>query len=69
MMDSATHRQMSHCWTSRLVVLSSFWNGPSTMARMSVKTDAPVAQTDVSSENVSRVKTVPFRPRTPPHGR
>ena len=58
MIDNATHMQMSHCWISRLVVSSSLWNGPSTVARMSVSTDPPVAQANVLSENVSRVKTV-----------
>jgi hypothetical protein len=46
---SPTQLQMSHCWTSRLVVSSS----PSTVARISVSTEAIVARLNVRSENVS----------------
>ena len=50
-MDSATARQISHCRTSRLVVLRSDWSGPKTVVSRSVRIDTPVAMTNLESEN------------------
>src|SRR5262249_51785440 len=58
MIDSATAMQTSHCRRARLVVDRNFWNGPMTVARMSVSTDTPVATLKVLSEKVSRPNTV-----------
>ena len=58
MIDNATAVQMSHCWTSRWVVLRKASNGPKTVARNSVAIDTPVAMLKVLSEKVSRLNTV-----------
>jgi len=58
MMDSATARHISHCRTSRLVVLRNLWSGPKTVVSRRVRTDTPVAITNLESENVSRLNTV-----------
>jgi hypothetical protein len=52
MIDSDTHRQISHCWTSRLVVSSSFCSGPKTVARMIATTDSPVEMTNPNRQPI-----------------
>ena len=55
MTDNATQVQMSHCWTSRLVVFSSASSGPSTVGQDERQhRDAIVAMMKVLSEKTSR---------------
>lgn len=50
MIDKATPMQMSHCRTSRLVVLRNASKGPKTVASRSVRIETPVAMLKVLSE-------------------